>query len=166
MQLSLPIRFPLFILASVCRPLQCLISILTQGGSGGHFFLGSLIQSCYGEGGTRQTNITGICGKCSQCLGHTGFALSSRHMSFPSLHCSGSSLLFWELYEVGPGLRALPRSELLRFRFSGTPQRCRLVWACILCPSEVQEVQVTRCLASTVATSRWLRLTAFPIPAS
>ena len=90
----------------------------------------------------------------------------SQHVCFPSLHCSGSSLLFWELYEVGPGLRALPRSELLRFRFSGTPQRCRLVWACILCPSEVQEVQVTRCLASTVATSRWLRLTAFPIPAS
>ena len=34
-------------------------------------FLGSLVQSCFGEGGTLQTNNTGM---CSQCLGHTGFA--------------------------------------------------------------------------------------------
>ena len=27
-----------------------------------------------GEGGTLQTNVTGVCGECSQCLGHTGFA--------------------------------------------------------------------------------------------
>ena len=90
----------------------------------------------------------------------------SQCVCFPSLHFSDSRLLCWELSDVGPLLHALPKLKLLRFRFSGTPQRCRLVWACILCPSEVQEVQVTRCLASTVATSRWLRLTAFPIPAS
>ena len=60
----------LFVLASsVCWSLQCLISTLTQGGSGGHFFLGSLVQSCCGEGVTLQTNNTGV---CSQCLGHTG----------------------------------------------------------------------------------------------
>ena len=36
---ALPKRFPLFILASsVCWSLQCLISTLTQGGGGGHFF--------------------------------------------------------------------------------------------------------------------------------
>ena len=34
-------------------------------------FLGSLVQSCFGEGGTLQTNNTGM---CLQCLGHTGFA--------------------------------------------------------------------------------------------
>ena len=34
-------------------------------------FLGSLVQSCCGEGGTLQTNNTGV---CSQCLSHTGFA--------------------------------------------------------------------------------------------
>ena len=34
------------------------------------FFLGCLVQSCCREGGTLQTNITGM---CSQCLGHTGF---------------------------------------------------------------------------------------------
>ena len=37
-------------------------------------YLGSLVQLCCGEGGTLQTNITDMCGECSQCLGHTGFA--------------------------------------------------------------------------------------------
>ena len=32
---------------------------------------------------------------------------------------------------------ALPRSKLLRFKFSGTPQRRRLGWACILCRTPV-----------------------------
>ena len=81
---------------------------------------------------------------------------SSQHVCFPSLHCSGCRLLCWELSEVGPGLRALPSSKPLRFRFSGTPQRCRLDWACILCPSLVRGAQVTRCLASAVAPS-WCR---------
>ena len=39
-----------------------------------------------------------------------------------------------ELSKAGPAFRALPRSKLLGFRFSGTPQRHRLGWACILCP--------------------------------
>ena len=30
---------------------------------------------------------------------------------------------------------ALPRSKPLRFRYSGSPQRCRLGWACVLCLS-------------------------------
>ena len=77
--------------------------------------------------------------------------LNSLHVCFPSLHCSGSRLLYQELSEVGPGLHTLPRSKPLRFRFSGTPQRCRLVWACVLCPSQVRAAQVTRCLVSVVA---------------
>ena len=70
---------------------------------------------------------------------------------FPCLHCLGSRLFCWELSEAGPGLYTLPRSNLLRFRFLGTPQRCRLGWACVLCPSQVRAAQVTRCLASSVA---------------
>ena len=108
-------------------------------------FLGSLVQSCCGEGGTLQTNNTGV---CSQCLGHTGFAPA--HGGFPCLHCLGSRLLFWELSEAGPGLCALPRSKPLRFRYLGSPQRRRLGWACVLCPSQVRAAQVIRCLASTV----------------
>ena len=57
-------------------------------------------------------------------------------------HSSGSRLLCWELSEAGPGLCALPRSKLLRFRYLGT-HRCRLGWACVLCPSQVQAALVT-----------------------
>ena len=73
----------------------------------------------------------------------------SWHVCFPSLHCSDSRLLCRELSDAGPGFHALPRSKLLRF--SGTPQRCRLAWACVLCPSQVRAAQMTRCLASTVS---------------
>ena len=90
----------------------------------------------------------------------------SGRVYLPSLHCSGSRLLCWELSEVGPGLHALPRSKPLRFRFSGTPQRRRLGWACVLCPSQVRAAQVTRCFASAVAPSWRLRLIASPIPAA
>ena len=74
----------------------------------------------------------------------------SRCVCFPSLYCLGSRLLCQELSEASPGLYALPRSKPLRFRFLSTPQRRRLSWTCILCASQVQAAQVTRCLASTV----------------
>jgi len=83
----------LFILASfVCKSLQCLISDLTQGGRG-VTYLGSSVQLCWGEGGTQQTNITGVCGECSQCMDHTGLAPAHHGMCFPGLHCLGSKLL-------------------------------------------------------------------------
>ena len=72
----------------------------------------------------------------------------SQRVCFPGLHCSGSRLFFQELSEAVPGLPALSMPKLLRFRFSGTPQRHRLGWACVLCLSQVQAAQVTRCLAS------------------
>ena len=75
----------------------------------------------------------------------------SWRVCFPCLHCLTSRLLCLELSEAGPGLYALRRSKPLRFRFSGSPQRRRLDWACALCPSQVRAAQVTRCLASTVA---------------
>ena len=53
-----------------------------------------------------------------------------------------------ELSKVGPGLRALPMSKPLRFRFLGTPQRHRLGWACILCPSQLRVAQATRYFSS------------------
>ena len=151
MHLSLPKWFPLFILASsVCWSPQCLISALTQGGQWWSLFLGSLDQSCCGEGGTLQTNT--LWRVLTVIQPHWVWPRSWQ-VCFPSLHCSGSRLLCWELSDAGPGLRALPRSKPHRFRFSGTPQRCRLGWACVLCPSQVQAAQVTRCLASTVAPS-------------
>ena len=107
--------------------------------------LGSLVQSCCGEGGTLRTNLTGVRGAC---VGRAWGVLAvsqphwvcprSRRVCFPSLHCSGSRLLCRDLSDAGPGLHALARSKPLRFRFSGTPQRRRLGWACVLCPSQVR----------------------------
>ena len=97
-----------------------------------------------------------MCGKCSQCFSRTGFALAhSGCVCFHGLHFSGSRLLCRELSAAGPGLHALPRSKPLRFRFLDTPQRRRLSWACVLCPSQVRAAQVTRCLVSAV-TPRWV----------
>ena len=87
---------------------------------------------------------------CSQCLSHTACPLS-RRVYPPCPHCSGSRFLRWEPSKAGPGLHAPPRSKLLRFRHSGSPQRRRLSWACVLFRSQVQAAQVMRCLASMVA---------------
>ena len=90
----------------------------------------------------------------------------SRCVCFPSLHSLGCRLLCRELSEASPELYALARSKPLRFRFSGTPQRRRLGWACVLCPSQVQATQETRCLASAVV-PRWrLLLIAFLVLAA
>ena len=128
-------------------------------------FLGLLVQSCCGKGETLQTNITGMCGECSQCLGHTGFAPTHGVCAFPV--CSaGSRLLCRKLSGAGPALYALPRSKPRRFSFLGTPQRLRLGWACVLCSSQVQAAEVTSLLVSAVAPSWGLRLIASPVPAT
>ena len=79
-------------------------------------YLGSLVQLCCGEGGTLQTNITGMCGECSQYLSHTGFAPTHGACAFPVYTAQASGCSAGELSKVGPGLRALPRSKLLRFQ--------------------------------------------------
>ena len=89
------------------------------------------------------------CVGTAQSLGHTGFAPAHGVCAFPvyTAQAPGCS-------KVGPGLHTLPRSKPLRFRFSGTPQRHRLSWACVFCPSQVQAAQETRCLASVVSPGR------------
>ena len=139
----------MFILASsVCKSLQDLTFALTQGGEGGQLFKLTCSVVC-GEGGTLQTNITGVCGECSQCVGHTGFAPAHGVCAFPVYTAQAPGCSAWELSKVGPGLHALPRSKPLRFRFLGTPQSHRLGWVCILSPSQVRAAQATRCFAST-----------------
>ena len=72
-----------------------------------------------------QTNVT------RACSGHSGFALAHGCVLSPS-----TLLRFPAARQgAGPELRALPRPKPLRFRFSGTPQKRRLSWACILCLS-------------------------------
>ena len=112
-------------------------------------YLGSLVQSCCGEGGTLQTNISGVCGECSQCLGHTGFAPAHGVCAFPVYAAQAPGCSAGKLSKVGPGLHILPRSKPLMFRFLCILQRHQLGWACILCPSQVRAAHATRCLAST-----------------
>ena len=140
---------------------------------------------CCGEGGTLQTNITGVfgewsqwfsrtgvapdhgvCGECSQCLGHTGFVPTHGMYAFPVYTAQAPGCSAGGLSKAGPGLHALPRSKPLRFRFSGTPQRCRLGWACVLCLCQVRAAQVTWCLASAHSPGGAGRLIASPVPAS
>ena len=80
-------------------------------------YLGSLVQLCYGKGGTLQTNITDVCGECLQCLVHDGFAPTHGVCPFLVYTAQAPGCSAGELSEAGPGLHALPRSKLLRFRF-------------------------------------------------
>ena len=123
---------------------QYLTSALTQGVKV-VIYLGSLVQLCCEEGGTLQTHIAGMCGECSQCLSHTGFAPAHGMCAFSVYTAQAPGYSAMELSKEGPGLCALPRSMLLRFRFSGTPQRHRLGWACVLCPSQVLAAQAMSC---------------------
>ena len=155
--------FLLFILASsVCWSLQCLISALTQGGGVGHFF--RLICSFVHWRGRNTANKYHwhLWGVLTVSWPHWVCPCSWR-VCFPSLHCSGSRLLCPELSEVGLGLHALPRSKPLRFRFSDTPQRHRLDWACILCASQVRAAQV---LGEHSRPQLGLCLIASPVPAA
>ena len=84
-------------------------------GERGHF-LSSLVQLCCGEGRTLQTNITGLCGKCSQCLGST-FAPTHSMCAFTVYTAQAPGCSAAELPKAGPGLHAFPRSKQLRFMF-------------------------------------------------
>ena len=80
-----------------------------------------------------------------------GLPPRSPHVWPPCPRWSGSRLLRWEPSVASPGLPVPPGSKPLRFRHSGSPQRRRLGWACILCPSQVRAAQVMRCLARAIA---------------
>ena len=132
----------LFILAfSVCKSLQCLISTLTQGGEGGDLFRLTCSVVLWGERNTANKYHRRVWGVLT---------VSQPHRVCPcSPHVfSHSTLLGLQvaLQGVGPGLHALPRSKLLRFRFSGTPQKHRLGWS-----SMIRAAQGTRCLASALS---------------
>ena len=104
-------------------------------------YLGLLVQLCCREGETLQTNITGVCEECLQCLGQAAFATTHGVCAFwstllklqialqgnflkwalgclqsPDLSCSGSGsrVLHKGIDLVGPAFCALPRSEQLR----------------------------------------------------
>ena len=73
--------------------------------------LGSLVQFYCRDGGTLQTNITGMPGECSQCLGHTGFAPVHGMCAFTVNSAQAPGCSAGALSKAGPGLHALPRSK-------------------------------------------------------
>ena len=91
------------------------------------------------------------------CVGSTGSNVWATLGLPPLTACvlSPSTLLRHQvsLQGVGPDLCALSRPKPLKIRFSGTPQKCRLGWACVLClpwPSssgnqELDECTLPRC---------------------
>ena len=99
-------------------------------------YLDSRVQLCCGEGETLQ-KITAMCGECSHGLGHSGFAPTHSMHAFPVYTAQAPGCSAGELSKVSPELHALPTSKPLRLRFSGIPQRHRLNWAYVLCPSQV-----------------------------
>ena len=145
--------FPSVLASSVCWTLQCLVSALTQRGRWRtlfFFFLGSLVQSHCGEGGTLQTNNTGV---CSQCLSHTGLAptqgacilpahtaqalgCSTRNHPWPALGClhlpgpshsgSGTQVVLRGADSVGSAFCVLPRSSSSGDEVFGGRQCCDL----------------------------------------
>ena len=101
------------------------------------------------------------------CVGSTRSVLATLGLS-PLTACmlSQSTLVRLQvaLQGVSPELHALSSPKPLRFRFSGTAQRCRLSWTCVLClprPSssgnqEFDESTLLRCSATSL----------LPVPAS
>ena len=116
-------------------------------------FLGTLVQLCFEEGGTLQTNITGMCGECSQCLRHIVFdpahgmcafpvytaqalgcsvrnclrwALSSMHFPGLSRSDSGTQVLFKGTNSVWPAFCALPGPSISGDQVLGERGRCDL----------------------------------------
>ena len=130
---------PSVLASSVCWSLQFLISTLIQRGQWWTLYLGSLVQSNCREGGTLQTNNTGM---CWQCLSHTGPAPAHNARALPAhtaqaLGCSARN-------HPRPALGCMPLPGLSH---SGSGTGVVLV----LCPSQVQAAQVMSCLASVVA---------------
>ena len=141
MHLSLPNRFPLFILASsVCWFLQCLISALTQRGGGGPFFRLTCSIVLWRGSNTANKYHWHLWGVLA-VSGHTGFAPAHSVCAFPlytaqALGCSAGNCLRWALGcmhfpglshsgsgtrvllkgtdSVGPAFCALTQSEQLR----------------------------------------------------
>ena len=151
--------------SSVCKSLQCLISALTQGGEGGHLFRLTCSVVLWGGRNTankyhwRVWGVLAVSGPYWVVPANSVCAFLVYTAQAPG--CSAG-----ELSKAGPGLHALPRSKPFRFSFSGTPQRHRLGWACILCPSHVQEAQLTKCLASALSPGGAVHLITSPIPAT
>ena len=112
-----------FILASsVCKSLHGLIFSLTQGGKDGHFF--RLTRSVVLWVGRNTASKYHWCmwGVLTVYGPHWACPSSQAACAFPGYTAQAPGCSAGVLSKAGPASCALPRSKLLRFRFSGTPQ--------------------------------------------
>ena len=74
-------------------------------------YLGSLVQSCYREGGALQTDVA-VCGQHSPCSGHTGFARYRGVCAFPvyTAQAPGCSIWSGPFVECGSSVRVFHKS--------------------------------------------------------
>ena len=130
--------------SSVCWSLPCLISALTQGGAGGHWFR-LTVQLLRGWRGTADKRHWRVRERCSvsAALGLPPLA----RVCFPRLHCSGSRLRCRNCLRRALGCVHSPG---LSGSGSGSPQRRRLGWACV-CALPRSQAQVICCLAGAGA---------------
>ena len=122
-------------LTSVCWSLQCLISVLTWWGGGGHFFFffqAHLVSLTVGrEGCCKQITLSCAC-SVSAPLGLPLLTVNTTQ----ALCCSTGNCL-------RPALGCMHLPGLSHSgSLSGSPQRCRFGWACVLCPSQDRVAQV------------------------
>ena len=109
-----------------------------------------------------QANVTGVCGECRQCFSRTHGTCAFPGYTSQALGCSAGTCQ----------RRALDCAHFPCLSRSGSgsrgflPQRRKLGWACVLCPSQVRAAQVTRRLASTATPSWGVRLIGSPKPAA
>ena len=115
---SIAVPSSLFILAfSVCKSLQCLISALMQGGEGGHLFRFTCSVVLWGGRNTANKYHWYVWGVLT-VYGPHWVALAHGACAFPVYTAQTPGCFEGELSKAGPTLCALPRSKLLRFRFS------------------------------------------------
>ena len=76
----------------LCKLLQCLISVLTQGGKGGHLFRLTCSVVLWGGRNTANKYHLRVWGVLTVSVSHW-ICLHSQRLCFPSLHYSGSRLL-------------------------------------------------------------------------
>ena len=117
-------------------------------------YLGLFVQLHCGEGRTLQTNITGIILQTNiTCSVWATLGLPVFRACVPSW----STLFRLQVALLGNCLRwalGCPHFPDLYHSGSGSrvlPQRHRLSWACVLCPSQVPAAQATMCLVNTLS---------------
>ena len=105
-----------------CRCFQCLISTLTREGEVGHLFRLTCSVMLWGGRNTANKYHCHVWGVHTVSGSHW-VCPYSRVCAFPVYTAQAPGCCAGELSGACPGLHVLPRSTLLRFRFSGTPQR-------------------------------------------